>query len=184
MLRGQRVVIAYIPTPAFKKKVTEKCNLVATRLLQVEIEIRFISRMIWAREGTSRQVVHWRTFNFEIYRNLFSFKKALALRGFQCMLQVHPPPHHRPPANSRSGFLNYYCASNVGRLVRSMDLLSKLCFKCIKVKYIKRKPNVYIYFFLLAKDVYSCSLSCSTDCGTLGSLVLSKCWKDEFRRKF
>ena len=48
------MVIAYIPTPAFKKKVTEKCNLVATRLLQVEIEIRFISRMIWAREGTSR----------------------------------------------------------------------------------------------------------------------------------
>ena len=49
------MVIAYIPTPAFKKKVTEnKCNLVATRLLQVEIEIRFISRMIWGREGTSR----------------------------------------------------------------------------------------------------------------------------------
>ena len=49
------MVIAYIPTPALKKKVTEnKCNLVAIRLLQVEIEIRFISRMIWGREGTSR----------------------------------------------------------------------------------------------------------------------------------
>ena len=35
---------------------------------------------------------------------------------------------------------------------------------------------IYIYiFFFYAKGVYSCSLSCSTDCAALGSLVLRKC---------
>ena len=75
------MVIAYIPTPALKKKVTEnKCNLVAIRLLQVEIEIRFIVEWFGVGKGPVDKWSIEELLTLKFIRSLFSFKKALALR--------------------------------------------------------------------------------------------------------
>ena len=100
------MVIAYIPTPALKKKVTEnKCNLVAIRLLQVEIEIRFIVEWFGVGKGPVDKWSIEELLTLKFIETFFLLKR-LWLSGdwsvcFKCILL----PTTTPPPALDQGFL-------------------------------------------------------------------------------